>query len=77
MSSLCVHHELMVHIHRAVHNFFYLGGGKLLAEVQNMAALQYVLHSGRVWGDAPPRNLGVLGRILVHSEAYRETHRAS
>ena len=51
MSSLCLH------IHRAVHNFFLSGeGGKLLAEVENMAALQYVLHSRGVWGDAPPSN---------------------
>ena len=44
-----------------------------LAEAENMAALQAV-HSRGVWGHAPP---GVLRYILVHSEAYREAHRAS
>ena len=46
-----------------------------LAEVENMAALQLF-----TLGDAPQEILvilGVLRCILVHSEAYKETHRAA
>ena len=47
-----------------------------LAEVENMAALQSfsLVGSG---GMGPQEFLGVLRCILVHSEAYREAHRAS
>ena len=49
------------------------------AEVVNMATLQsFTL--GRSGGMLPQENLiisGVLRRILMHSEAYREAHRAS
>ena len=50
-----------------------------LAEVENMAALQLFTlgGGGGVWGHAPPGNLGAMRCILVHSEAYREAHRAS
>ena len=50
-----------------------------LAEVDNMAALQ-LFTLGGVWGMLPQETLvilGVLRCILVHSEAYRETHRAA
>ena len=51
----------------------------LLAEVVNMAALQLFTVGGL--GACSPRKflmiLGVLRRILVHSEAYKEAHRAS
>ena len=66
---------------RAVPNFFHLeGGGRgqchALAEVENMAALQpFTL--GRSGGMLPQEILGVLSRILVHSEAYSEAQRAS
>ena len=47
-----------------------------LAEVENMAALQpFTL--GRSGGMLPQEILGILRCILVHSEAYREAHRAS
>ena len=50
-----------------------------LAEVENMAAQQ--LFTLGVIGGMLPREilviLGVLRCILVHSEAYREAHRAS
>ena len=47
-----------------------------LAEVENMATLKSFILGGS-GGMLPQENLGVLRRILVHSEAYRETHRAS
>ena len=53
-----------------------MGGAKLLAEVESMATLQSFLTVGGVWGVLSPRKLiilGVLRRILVHSEAYRDT----
>ena len=60
---------------RAVPNFFHLGGAISLAEVENMAALQPFTLGGS--GDMLPQEiLGVLRRILVHSEAYREAQRA-
>jgi len=62
---------------RAVPNLFHLvGGGAIsLAEVENMAALQLFTLGG--CGDMLPQEiLGVLRRILVHSEAYREAQRA-
>ena len=50
-----------------------------LAEVENMAALQLFTLGGS--GGMLPREilviLGVLRRILVHSEAYTEAHRPS
>ena len=50
-----------------------------LAEVENMADLQLFTLGGS--GGMFPQEifviLGVLRSILVHSEAYRETHRAS
>ena len=67
---------------RAVHNFYHLvggGGAFSLAEVENMAALQsFTL--GRSGGMLPQEIsvvLDVLRHILVHSEAYREAHKAS
>ena len=51
-----------------------------LTKVENMATLHAVVYCKGVWGHAPPGNLvilGVLRRILVHSEAYKEAHRAS
>ena len=50
----------------------------MLAEVENMATLE-LFTLGRSGGMLPQENfviLGVLGCILVHSEAYR-AHRAS
>ena len=50
-----------------------------LAEVENMAAQQFITLGGS--GSMLPQEiliiLSVLRRILVHSEAYREAHRAS
>ena len=64
---------------RAVHNFFHLGGTMSLAEVENMVALQLFTLGGS--GGMFPQEilviLGLLRCILVHSEAYREAHRAS
>ena len=56
---------------RALHNFL-IWEGKVIAEV--------VLHSRGVWGHEPKESLSILGvlrHILVHSEPYKETHRAS
>ena len=54
-------------------------GAMSLAEVENMAALQLFTLGGS--GGMLPQDilviLCVLGCILVHSEAYREAHRAS
>ena len=64
---------------RAVHNFCHLGGALSLGEVVNMAA-QKLFTLGGSGGMLPQEilmSLGVLRRILVHSEAYREAHRAS
>jgi len=47
-----------------------------LAEVENMAALQPFTLGGS-GGMLPQEILGILRCILVHSEAYREAHRAS
>ena len=55
------------------------GGATSLDEVENMAALQSFTVGGS-GGMFPQENLiisGVLRRILVHCEAYREAHRAS
>ena len=55
------------------------GGAMSLAQVENMAALQPFTLG--VSGGMLPQEilviLGVLRCILVHSEAYREAHRAS
>ena len=61
-----------------MHNFFHLGGMSL-AEVENMVALKS-LNLGGCGGMLPQEILvilRVLRRILVHSEAYREVHRAA
>ena len=53
-------------------------GATLLAEVEHMA-IPAIFHGGS-GGHAPPGKLivlGVVGHILVHSEAYGEAHRAS
>ena len=58
---------------------FSSGRAVSLAEVENMATLQ-LLTVGGSGGMLPQKILmilGVLRRILVHSEAYREAHRAS
>ena len=54
------------------------GEAMSLAKVENMAVLQTFTLGGS--GGMLPQDLliilGVLRRILVHSEAYREAHRA-
>ena len=54
-------------------------GAMSLAKVENMGALQLFIVGGS--GGMLPYEilliLGVLRSILVHSEAYREAHRAS
>ena len=56
---------------------FFLSGGT--AEVENMATLQSFTLGGSGW--MLPQEvlviLGILRCVLVHSEAYREAHRAS
>ena len=59
---------------------FPIWGVMSLAKVENMATLQSFIAGGSGSMYAPPENLiivGVLKHILVHSEAYREAHRAS
>ena len=51
-------------------------GAMSLAKVENMGALQLFIVGGS-GGMLPHEILGVLRNILVHSEAYREAHRAS
>ena len=68
-----------IHVGRAIHITFPSGGAMSLTEVEIMATLQSftVRRSG---GMLPQENLiisGLLRHILVHSEAYRETNRAS
>ena len=54
-------------------NFIHVGGAN--CQVENMATLQFtVVGSG---GMLPQEIFDVLRHILVHSEAYREAHRAS
>ena len=52
-----------------------------LAEVENVAALQLFTLGGRGSGGILPQEIlmisGILRHILVHSEAYREAHKAS
>ena len=58
---------------------FSIWGAKLLAEVENMAVLQFLTLGGS-GGILPQEILAILcalRHILVHSEAYREAHRAS
>ena len=64
-------------LHRVLHNSFHLRGAMSLDEVENMAALQPFTVGG-FGGMLPQENFGkFLRSIMVHSEAYREAHRAS
>ena len=55
---------------------FLIWGANLVAEVEDMATPQLFILGGS-GGMLPQKVLGVLRHILVHSEAYREAHRAS
>ena len=68
--------KALQHTFRAVHNFFHVGGGgaRSLDEVVNMAGWKLFTlgASGGMFPQEIVMILGVLRRILVHSEKHTE-----